>query len=119
MRLARFLLCCAALAVFALPAAADSYLWEVSSLTNRIYLFGTVHAGRPEWYPLPVAVENAYVDSTVEVAASDCLRLLRNLLEGRQRDPDHAHREHNRKSQCHSGFEEGDRCGALGLLPSV
>ena len=54
-----------------LPARADSYLWEVSSLTNHVYLFGTVHAGRPEWYPLPVAVQNAYADSTVLVVEAD------------------------------------------------
>ena len=54
-----------------LPVLADSYLWEVSSLTNKIYLFGTVHAGRPQWYPLPAAVENAYADSTVLVVEAD------------------------------------------------
>jgi uncharacterized protein YbaP (TraB family) len=70
-RLARLLLCCAALAAWPLAASADSYLWEVASLTNRVYLFGTVHAGRPEWYPLPVAVENAYADSTVLVVEAD------------------------------------------------
>lgn len=66
-RLAAWLVALAA----ALPAFADSYLWEVSSLTNRVYLFGTVHAGRPEWYPLPVAVENAYADSAVLVVEAD------------------------------------------------
>jgi len=70
-RLARLLLSCVVLAAWPLAAAADSYLWEVSSLTNRVYLFGTVHAGRPEWYPLPVAVENAYVDSTILVVEAD------------------------------------------------
>ena len=38
------------------PAAAANYLWEVSSLTNRVYLFGTVHAGKASWYPPPRAV---------------------------------------------------------------
>lgn len=66
-RLAAWLIALAA----ALPVFADSYLWEVSSLTNRVYLFGTVHAGRPEWYPLPVAVENAYTDSPVLVVEAD------------------------------------------------
>jgi uncharacterized protein YbaP (TraB family) len=61
------LLACAAAA----PAAAASYLWEVSSLTNRAYLFGTVHAGKASWYPLPKAVENAYDDSKVLVIEAD------------------------------------------------
>jgi len=43
-RLARYVFALAALAA-ALPACAVSYLWEVTSLTNRVYLFGTVHAG--------------------------------------------------------------------------
>ncbi len=59
------------LAAWSLPAWADSYLWEVSSLTNRVYLFGTVHAGRPEWYPLPPAVEHAYAESKVLVVEAD------------------------------------------------
>jgi len=35
------------------------YLWQVSSMTNRIYLFGTVHAGKASWYPFPDVVEKA------------------------------------------------------------
>ena len=70
-RLAAWLIALAA----ALPAFADSYLWEVSSLTNRVYLFGTVHAGRPEWYPLPLAVQNAYNDSPVLVVEADITNL--------------------------------------------
>jgi len=55
----------------ALPASAANFLWEVQSVTNRIYLFGTVHAGKKEWYPLPAAVENAFNDSAVLVAEAD------------------------------------------------
>jgi uncharacterized protein len=68
--LRRFLLA-ALFAAAALPARAADYLWEVSSLTNRIYLYGTVHAGRKDWYPLPPAVEKAYADSTVLVVEAD------------------------------------------------
>jgi hypothetical protein len=56
---------------FALPAHALSYLWEVSSLTNKVYLYGTVHAGMASWYPLPHAVENAFEDSPVLVVEAD------------------------------------------------
>jgi len=55
----------------ALPASAANFLWEVQSVTNRIYLFGTVHAGKKEWYPLPAAVENAFNDSAVLVVEAD------------------------------------------------
>ena len=35
-----------AAAVAEAPAAPRHFLWEVASLTNRIYLYGTIHAGR-------------------------------------------------------------------------
>lgn len=53
------------------PVAAANYLWEVSSLTNRAYLFGTVHAGKAAWYPLPAAVEDAFENSKVIVVEAD------------------------------------------------
>src|SRR5207253_1554816 len=61
----------ALLLALALPAAAANFLWEVKSVTNRIYLFGTVHAAKQEWYPLPAAVEEAYADSAVLVVEAD------------------------------------------------
>jgi uncharacterized protein YbaP (TraB family) len=56
---------------FASHAAAQTFLWEVSSLTNKVYLYGTVHAGKRDWYPLPSAVENALIDSSVLVVEAD------------------------------------------------
>jgi uncharacterized protein YbaP (TraB family) len=63
----------AALLVLVAPVAAHpaAFLWEVSSMTNKIYLYGTVHAGKAEWYPLPVVVENAFADSEVLVVEAD------------------------------------------------
>ena len=62
----------AALAAFiAIPASAQNLLWEVTSLTNRVYLFGTVHAGKLAWYPLPKAVEDAFNDSKELVVEAD------------------------------------------------
>ncbi|MBC8023080.1 MAG: TraB/GumN family protein [Burkholderiales bacterium] len=55
----------------AAPAAAESFLWEVTSLTNRVYLYGTVHAGKRDWYPLAPAVENALADSSFLVVEAD------------------------------------------------
>src|SRR5712664_3936084 len=73
MSLSRIIACC--LAVFfalATPCAnAATFLWEVTSLTNRAYLYGTVHAGKKEWYPLPKEVEDAFNDSKVLVVEAD------------------------------------------------
>jgi uncharacterized protein YbaP (TraB family) len=48
-----------------------SYLWEVTGLTNRVYLFGTIHAGKDSFYPLPDAVELAFEKSKVLVVEAD------------------------------------------------
>ena len=54
------------------PASgARNYLWEVTSLTGRVYLYGTVHAGKSAWFPLPAAVEKAFAESPVLVVEAD------------------------------------------------
>src|SRR5258706_4655426 len=40
-------------------------------MNNRVYLYGTVHAGRKEWFPLLKEVEDAYEDSRVLVVEAD------------------------------------------------
>lgn len=40
-------------------------LWEVRSGNNTVYLFGTIHVGKADFYPLPAAVESAYRESSV------------------------------------------------------
>lgn len=73
MSLTRNIACCLALA-FALaapPAAAANFLWEVVGLTNRAYLYGTIHAGKKEWFPLAKEVEDAFNDSKVLVVEAD------------------------------------------------
>lgn len=65
-----WLLAAAAL-LAAAPSLAATYLWEVVSVTNRAYLFGTVHAGKRDWYPLPRPVENALDESRVLVVEAD------------------------------------------------
>jgi uncharacterized protein YbaP (TraB family) len=75
--LPRLVLATAALAGLALPALAQStpaarqYLWEVTSLTNRIYLYGTVHAGKASFFPLPEPVQKAFADSKVLAVEAD------------------------------------------------
>jgi len=68
----RFLLACAAFLLAANASAQQQrYLWEVSSLTNKVYLFGTVHAGKRSWYPLPQVVEDALAESAVLAVEAD------------------------------------------------
>lgn len=61
----------ALLATVAHAQPGRAYLWEVVGMTNRVYLFGTVHAGKPDWYPLPKAVEDAFADAKVLAVEAD------------------------------------------------
>ena len=76
-RSSAFIGCFLALCLWASCAAAQSqpearhFLWEVVSITNRAYLFGTIHAGKKEWYPLAPAIEQAFADSRVLVVEAD------------------------------------------------
>jgi uncharacterized protein len=47
------------------------FLWEVQSMTNRLWLYGTIHAGKAEWFPLPEPVERALAESQVLVVEAD------------------------------------------------
>ena len=47
------------------------FLWEVKSKTNVIYLFGTIHVGKPTFYPLPPQVEEALRQSQRLVVEAD------------------------------------------------
>ena len=58
-------------ATLCLAANAAPFLWEVSSMTNKVYLYGTVHAGKADWYPLPAAVEQALQECDVLVVEAD------------------------------------------------
>ena len=71
MKRAHFLVAALLALALALPASAANFLWEVKSVTNRIYLFGTIHAGKKEWYPLPAPVEEAFNDSDILVVEAD------------------------------------------------
>jgi uncharacterized protein YbaP (TraB family) len=48
-----------------------AFIWEAVSLTNRIYLFGTVHAGKRSFFPLAESVEKAFSESPVLVVEAD------------------------------------------------
>lgn len=54
-----------ALCSVATAAAADPspFLWEAVGENGKAYLLGSIHVGKPEFYPLPEAVENAFAGS--------------------------------------------------------
>jgi uncharacterized protein len=83
--------CFLGLALAACAAGAQSagggklFFWEVKSATNSVYIFGSIHAAKPDMYPLPQAVEDAYhradqlvveADVTDETKAASSLSLL-------------------------------------------
>ncbi|HSN20930.1 MAG TPA: TraB/GumN family protein [Usitatibacter sp.] len=61
----------ALVALAAAPAFAQNFLWRVDSLASHVWLFGTIHAGKAEWYPLPKAVDEAFADSPTLVVEAD------------------------------------------------
>jgi len=69
--LLRILVLFVAALAWAAPVTAANFLWEVQSLTGRGYIYGTVHAGKQSWFPLPEAVEKAFNDSNVLAVEAD------------------------------------------------
>lgn len=61
----------AVLAFASWGACAQNFLWRVDSLTNHVWLFGTIHAGKASWYPMPKAVDEAFEDSSSVVVEAD------------------------------------------------
>jgi uncharacterized protein YbaP (TraB family) len=70
LRLSAFI-CGSFLLFTATQARAEHFLWEVRSMTNTVYLYGTIHAGRKEWFPLPEVVEQAFAESKVLAVEAD------------------------------------------------
>lgn len=69
------LLQCAAVcmlsAAMVAQAQAKNFLWQVKSKTTMVYLYGTIHAGKKSFYPLPEAVETAFKKSAKLVVEAD------------------------------------------------
>lgn len=64
------------------PPAGKIFLWEVKSATHSIYVFGSVHVAKPDFYPLPQPVEDAYRQAdevVVEVDISDPAKLTNSV----------------------------------------
>ncbi|MCI0638087.1 MAG: TraB/GumN family protein [Gemmataceae bacterium] len=47
------------------------FLWKATSGTNTVYLFGSMHAVKKEYYPLPAAVDDAFTQSKTLVVELD------------------------------------------------
>ena len=67
----RYLLAGGIALLLAIPARAEHFLWEVRSMTNTVYLYGTIHAGKKEWFPLPDPVEQAFAEAKVLAVEAD------------------------------------------------
>lgn len=46
-------------------AQSDPAFWQVRSDTANVYLLGSMHFGRPDFYPLPAVVEKAFNDAEI------------------------------------------------------
>jgi uncharacterized protein len=65
-------LCCFAFTGAAPPAAADGapkhFLWKVTGSKGVVYLLGTIHAAKADFYPLPSIIEDSFekADTLIE-----------------------------------------------------
>lgn len=48
---------------FAQQAAQKSFLWEIRGATGKAYLFGTIHVGKPDFFPLSSAIEQSFAQA--------------------------------------------------------
>lgn len=55
------------------PSAVQPLFWKVSSPSGTAYLLGSIHFGKPEMYPLPAQVMQAYARSGALVVEADIL----------------------------------------------
>jgi uncharacterized protein YbaP (TraB family) len=51
--------------------AQQSFLWEVKSDTATVYLFGTIHVGKKDMYPLAPLIEQALAASEALAVEAD------------------------------------------------
>ena len=62
--IAALALCCFASAGAAPPAAGDGapkhFLWRVTGSKGVVYLLGTIHVGKADFYPLPPIIEDSF-----------------------------------------------------------
>lgn len=71
MRSGRHLLTTILLWLIAIPGGYALPLWEIQGTENRILLLGSVHFLRPQDFPLPKAMTDAYADADVLIMELD------------------------------------------------
>jgi len=84
-------LCCFVPAGAVLPAATDAaqkhFLWKVTGPKGVVYLLGTIHAGKADFYPLPSIIEDSFTkaDALIEEIdlsqPAEAARVERGLIE--------------------------------------
>ncbi len=65
------LLLCLAAPAFADDSGHPLTLWEVAGQKNSVFLLGSIHLLRPQDYPLPAAIDNAYAAAEVLIMEVD------------------------------------------------
>jgi len=67
--------CCFAFTGAAPPAAGDSapkhFLWKVTGSKGVVYLLGTIHAGKADFYPLPSIIEESFEEADTLIEEID------------------------------------------------
>jgi uncharacterized protein YbaP (TraB family) len=84
-------LCCIASPRAAAPAAGDiaqkHFLWKVTGSKGVVYLFGTIHVGKADFYPLPSIIEDSFkkADALIEETdlgqLAETIRVQRRIVE--------------------------------------
>jgi uncharacterized protein YbaP (TraB family) len=67
-QLRRLSLVCVLLAAWVLPALAAGeplFLWQVKSETATVTMVGSIHVGKPDFFPLPAPFEDTFADADV------------------------------------------------------
>lgn len=73
----------------AVPAPRHVFLWQTASSTSTVYLLGSIHVARPDLYPLPRVIDDAFAASDTLVLETDLdaasllgasLRIVRHAL---------------------------------------
>lgn len=74
MKISRLVLSLAAVALFCTQVSAQiakPFLWELSKDNKTVTLFGSLHVGKPDFYPVPEAVIKRFEESTVLAVEAD------------------------------------------------
>ncbi len=55
----------------AVAQSKKSFLWKIQSKTNTVYVFGSIHYLKKEFYPLDEKIENAFDQSDILVVEAN------------------------------------------------